>query len=261
MISALTYSVASVVAVSLMSMIGLFTFFIKENKLKKVLLYLVAFSVGALLGDVFIHLIPEAAEAGFSLTLSMYVISGIVVSFIVEKFIHWRHCHVMYGSIEHCKDNSHHTDHHSHEPLAWMNLFADGIHNLIDGLLIGASYLVSIPVGLATTLAVVFHEIPQELGDFGILLHAGFSKGKAVFYNFLFALTSVIGAVVAIYLGSAVDGLTEFLVPFAAGSFIYIACCDLIPELQKEVKVEKSLIQLAAFILGIVLMAALLLFD
>lgn len=257
----LTYAIISVVVVSLLSTIGLFSFFIKENKLKRILLYLVSFSVGALLGDAFIHLIPEAAEEGFTFEISLFIILGIVISFIVEKVIHWRHCHVMYGSLENCKDKSHHTHYHNHEPLAFMNLFGDGVHNFIDGLVIGASYLVSIPVGLATTFAVIFHEIPQELGDFGILLHAGFSKTKAILYNLLFGLTSVVGVIIAISLGSSSEMLIRFLVPFAAGSFIYIASANLIPELQKEVRVRHSVMQLVAFILGVGVMAALILLE
>ena len=258
---AFEYALLSVVIVSLISTVGLFSFFIKESLLKRMLLYLVSFSVGALLGDAFIHLIPQAAEKGFTVEISLFIISGIVVSFVIEKIIHWRHCHVMYGSIDNCKDRSHHRDYHNHEPLAWMNLFADGVHNFIDGLVIGASYLVSVPIGVATTIAVVFHEIPQELGDFGILLHAGFSKWKAVGYNLLFGLTAVLGVVLAFVFGSSTEMLIKFLVPFAAGSFIYIAASNLIPELQKEVKVSHSIMQLVTFILGIMVMAALILLE
>src|SRR3989338_7267764 len=142
MLNVWIYSIVSVIIVSLMSFVGILTLSIKAEKLKKILLYLVSFSAGALFGDAFIHLLPEIVEeAGFGLNISIYVMFGIGVSFVIEKFIHWRHCH-----LPNTKDHVH--------TFAMMNLFGDGIHNFIDGLIIGASYLASVPVGIATTLAV-----------------------------------------------------------------------------------------------------------
>ena len=243
------YALISVVGISLLSLVGVATLSIKIGKLKKILIYLISFSAGALIGDAFIHLLPEAVEeAGeFSIEISLYVILGILMSFVVEKFIHWRHCHLPI------------TSGHKH-PFAWMNLFGDSIHNFIDGLIIGASYLVSIPVGIATTIAVALHGIPQEIGDFGVLLYGGFSKKKALFLNFLTALTSILGALFALALSRYIPSLSSFIVPFAAGSFIYIAGSDLIPELHKECKVSKSLLELFIFILGIGMMMLMLLF-
>ncbi len=244
-----TYSLISVAIVSLMSFVGILAFPIKEDKLKKILLYMVSFSAGALFGDVFIHLLPEAVgEAGFGLDISFYIMSGIGFSFIIEKFVHWRHCHIPTS-----KEHIH--------PFAMMNLFGDGIHNFIDGLIIGASYLASIPVGIATTLAVVLHEIPQEIGDFGVLLHGGFSKRKALFFNFITALTAIFGAVVSLLLSSYAKNMTIFLIPFAAGTFIYIAGSDLIPELHKEAEIKKSLLQFIAIAFGILIMLLLLLAE
>jgi len=243
------YSLVSVFIVSLISFVGLLTLSIKVDKLKKVLLYMVSFSAGALFGDAFIHLLPEAVEEiGFGLNISIYVMLGIGFFFIIEKFIHWRHCHIP-SSEEHV------------HPFAMMNLFGDGVHNFIDGLIIAASYLVSIPVGIATTLAVILHEIPSEIGDFGVLLHGGFSKGKALFYNFVTALTAVLGAIVSLLISSYVENITVFLIPFAAGGFIYIAGSDLIPELHKEVEVKKSLLQFIAIVLGVLVMLLLLLLE
>ncbi len=240
------YSLVSVAVVSLMSFAGILAFPIKEDKLKKILLYMVSFSAGALFGDVFIHLLPDViGEAGFGLDISFYIMFGIVFSFIIEKFIHWRHCHIPTS-----KDHMH--------PFAMMNLFGDGMHNFIDGLIIGASYLASIPVGIATTLAVVLHEIPQEIGDFGVLLHGGFSKRKALFFNFVTALAAIFGAVVSLLLDSYAENITIFLIPFAAGTFIYIAGSDLIPELHKEAEIKKSLLQFIAIALGILIMLLLL---
>ena len=243
------YTLISVLIVSLLSFVGILTLSIKVDKLKKILLYMVSFSAGALFGDAFIHLLPEVVEeTGFGLNISFYLMFGIGFSFIIEKFVHWRHCHLPI------------TKTHVH-PFAIMNLVGDGVHNFIDGLIIGASYLVSIPVGIATTLAVILHELPQEIGDFGVLLHGGFSKLKALFFNFITALTAILGAVVSLLISSYVENITTFLIPFAAGTFIYIAGSDLIPELHKEVEVKKSLLQFIAIVLGVVIMLALLLLE
>lgn len=240
------YSLVSVFVVSLISLIGILTLSINTKKLRKFLIYMVSFSAGALLGDAFIHLLPEAVEEfGFGINTSLYVLSGILVFFVSEKIIKWRHCHM------------HYHDDHVHS-FAVMNLIGDGFHNFIDGLIIAASYLVSIPVGIASTLAVAFHEIPQEIGDFGVLLHGGYTKKKALFFNFLTALTAVLGAIVALLLGNYFENITMFLIPFAAGGFIYIAGTDLIPELHREVKVRKSFLQLLSIILGIASMYFLL---
>ena len=149
------------------------------------------------------------------------------------------------------------TTEHKH-PFAWMNLFGDSIHNFIDGLIIGAAYLVSIPVGIATTTAVILHEIPQEIGDFGVLVHGGFSVKKAILLNFATALTAIFGTIVVLVLGAQSENLSLFLVPFAAGNFIYIASTDLIPELHKETTVSKSTLQLVWFVLGVCVMLLLL---
>lgn len=240
------YSFGSVLVVSMISLIGLFTFPMKEKVLEKILLFLVSFSAGALFGDAFIHLLPEAVEAkGFGMSVSIGLLGGIMVFFILEKFIHWRHCHIPTS------------EHHPH-PVALMNMVGDGVHNFIDGLVIGASYMASIPVGIATTLAVILHEIPQEIGDFGVLLHAGYSKKKALFFNFLSALVSVLGVAVVLALGAKGANLAIYLVPFAAGGFIYIAGSDLIPELHKETNPAKSAVQLLSFIAGIGVMVLLL---
>lgn len=210
---------------------------------------MVSFSTGGLFGGAFIHLLPEITEqaGGFTIQISFYVLAGILFSFVVEKFIHWRHCH---------HPDHIHKDVHS---FAYMNLFGDAVHNFIDGLIIGASYLVNIPVGIATTVAVILHEIPQEIGDFGVLLHGGFTKKKAIIFNFLTALTAVVGTIIALIIGQYSEHLTIFLVPFAAGSFIYIAGADLIPELHKETDTKKSLGQLFALLLGILVLASMLL--
>ncbi len=239
------YSLASVAVVSLVSLVGVMALSLSLERLKKILIFLVSFSAGALLGDVFFHLLPEITEsASFNIKTSLLFLSGLMLFFVLEKYIHWTHCH------EPLSDN------HPHH-LATLNLFGDGLHNFIDGLIIAASYLISLPVGLATTLAIVLHEIPQEIGDFGILIHAGFSKSKAILFNLVSALTAVIGTVIGLTLAHAAEGFAEFILPIAAAGFIYIATADLIPELHKETKMSKSFLQLVGLIFGIAVMYAL----
>jgi zinc and cadmium transporter len=168
--------------------------------------------------------------------------------FVLEKFIHWRHCHIPTSKS------------HPH-PLAFMNLVGDGLHNLIDGMIIGGAYLASTALGVTTTIAVILHEIPQEIGDFGVLLHAGLKKTKALFYNFLSALTAVIGVIISITIGTMLENYLLFLLPLTAGGFIYIAGSDLIPELHKECEVSKSFIQFIWLILGIGVMLLLRFFH
>lgn len=243
------YAIGSVILVSLASLVGIFTLSLKDRALGRILIYMVSFSAGAMLGGAFLHLLPEVvAEVGFGIEISLYVLLGILSFFAIEKFIHWRHCHIPTS------------DKHPH-PFAYMNLFGDGVHNFIDGLVIGASYIVSIPLGVATTLAVLFHEIPQEIGDFGVLVHGGFKKRRALFMNFLTALTAVIGAAAALILSAYIEGMTIFLIPFAAGNFLYIATSDLIPELKKEPGAKKSAGQLIFIILGIGVMYLILLVN
>lgn len=243
------YALASVLVVSLISFIGIFTLSLKTEKLKKILIYIVAFSAGALFATAFLHLIPEVIEEnGFSPSIFLFVLLGIIIFFIIEKIVCWNHCHIPL------------TKTHVHS-FAIMNLVGDAFHNFLDGLIIAASYIISIPLGIATTLAVVLHEIPQEISDFGILLHGGFSKSKALLINFATALTAVIGTIVGLFLSGVVKGIEFILVPIAAGGFIYIAGSDLIPELHKEFHIKKSILQLVAFIFGILVMIALLLVE
>jgi len=239
------YSLVSVVIVSFISLVGVLTFSLRDES-SKMLLYLVSFSAGGLFGDAFIHLIPEAVEeSGFGAHISLYILLGIIVSFVVEKFFQWRHCHVPTS------------EEHPHS-FAYVNLFGDAVHNFIDGLIIGGSYLANIPLGMATTLAVVFHEIPQEIGDFGVLIYGGFNKSRAIFFNFSTALTAIFGAMVALSMGFLIQDFIPFLIPFAAGNFIYIAGSDLIPELRKEEPgLLKSTLQLIAFVLGVAILFSL----
>ena len=206
------YALSSVFIVSFVSLIGLVLLSFKEELLQKILLYLVSFAAGSLMADAFLHLLPEAVEeaGSFTISISLMVLLGIVISFAVEKLVQWRHCH-------HSPTRQHEGKHvHS---FGTMNLIGDAIHNFIDGLVIGVSYMISIPLGLATTLAVLLHEIPQEIGDFGVLIHSGFSKQKAILYNFLVAIFSVAGVILALSTGIGKE-IAVYIIPFAAGNFI-----------------------------------------
>ena len=240
------YTIVSVFIVSCISLVGIVTLILQKDFLRRILLFLVSFATGALFGNVFFELLPEVAKSGWKLSVSFYILAGIIVFFIFEKFIRWQHCHEPTS------------DEHPHH-LGPLNLFGDGVHNFTDGMVIAGSYLASIPLGIATTLAVTFHEIPQEIGDFGILIYSGYSRRKALILNFLTALTAILGAVAALLVSSRVGNISGILVPFAVGGFIYIAGSDLLPELHKEVEVSKSILQLVGLLLGIGLMAIFLL--
>ncbi len=240
-----SYAFISVFLVSLISLIGTFTISLKPKKLRKFSVFFISLAVGALLGDTFIHLIPEAfARLGINLTTSLYFLVGFLLFFGLEKFLHWRHCHTPTS------------ENHQH-PFATMNLIGDSLHNFIDGMIIGISYLTNIGLGLATTLAIVLHEIPQEIGDFGVLIHAGFSIRKAIFFNFLSGLIAILGTIITLLLFSSIKNHIFYLLPIAAGGFLYIAGSDLIPEIKTECKPSRSFLQFSLIIVGITIVSLL----
>ena len=245
-----TYTIVSVILISLISIIGIFTILLNKEKLHRFLIYFISFSAGALLGDAFLHLLPEALEKSEVTVLSTYIILGIILFFGIEKFIQWRHCH--HSHSDEIKKHG-----HTHR-LAYINLIGDAAHNFIDGLIIAGSYLISIPIGLTTTLAVALHEIPQEIGDFAVLLHSGLKAKKALAYNLLSASLAIIGAIVALFLSRYINSLNVILSGITIGAFIYIANSDLIPELTKETNTERSFFQLLSFLGGILVMVILL---
>lgn len=242
------YTLVSILLVSLISLIGILTLFTTKKHLSKMLLFLISFSAGALLGDAFIHLIPESFESFNPLIVSFSIIGGILVFFILEKIIHWRHCH-MPTSKEHV------------HPLGKMNLIGDLLHNFLDGIIIATSYIVSVPLGIATTIAVILHEIPQEIGDFGVLIYAGYTRRKALILNFLISLSAVLGGLLGLLLSKQIESFASIMIAFTAGGFIYIGASDLIPELKKETNVKKTIIQILGIVLGIALMALLIFLE
>src|SRR3989344_5023145 len=199
------YSLASVGLISLISLIGVFALGINEARLKGILSYLISFSAGALLGDAFLHIIPEATEQGGIFNTSSYLLVGIIIFFLLERFFRWHHSHTSH-------EESIHTE-------VYLTIFGDVLHNFIDGVAIAASFLVSFELGLATTLAVILHEIPQEVGQFGILVHGGWSPRKALLYNFLSALRAVAGALAVLLFANNFDGFNNVLLVFGAAGF------------------------------------------
>lgn len=240
------YILISTILISAISLIGVLTFFLREKILDKTLLILVAFSSGALIGGAFLHLLPEAIEKIGSeesqlLTTFLFLIFGFSFFFILEQLISWHHHH----SLRHPEII---------KPFSYLILISDGIHNFIDGLVIATSFVVSFPTGVASSLAVAFHEIPQELGDYGVLIYGGFKKSRALFLNFLSALLAVLGGVIGFFLSGRIGDSTVYFLPFAAGNFIFIAASDLIPEIKNKENFKKSVIYFLVFLLGVFLM-------
>ena len=239
----LFYILVSTFLVSLIAFVGILVLFLKEELLNKILLILVAFSAGALIGGAFLHLIPEAVakvEANQIFNLFLYLIFGFCIFFILENFIRWHHHHAK--------------EHPEIMPFSYLILVSDGIHNFIDGLIIAASFVVGFPVGVVTALAVALHEIPQEIGDFGVLVYGGIKKARALFLNFLSAIFAIFGGFLGFLLSEKIGESIVFLLPFAAGTFIYIASSDLLPEIKHKESLKKSLIHFFVFLLGIILM-------
>jgi zinc and cadmium transporter len=220
--------------IALLSFVGLITLYFKHETMQKYLWVLIALASGTLLATAFFHLIPEAFEHN----ASQFILVGVLISYIIESVLHWHHCR---GE---CKKHI--------KPYGYLNLLGDGIHNFIDGIVLGAAYLVNVELGIVTTLAIIAHEIPQELSDFGILLKSGFNRKKALMMNFITASTVIIGALVSFYFAQAHEAIFP-LIGIAAGNFIYLALSDLIPELHKETTTKRTIIKLIIILLGIAL--------
>ncbi|MDD5255369.1 MAG: ZIP family metal transporter [Candidatus Omnitrophica bacterium] len=233
------WALGSSIIISLIAFIGAASLLVKEQLLNKILFLLISFSAGALIGGAFLHLIPEAAEQNSFSEVSVCVIAGFIMFFILERFFYWRHCHNGKCDIH---------------AFTYLNLFGDGVHNFIDGLIIGTAFVVNVKFGLTASFAIMMHEIPQEIGDFGVLLYGGMKKQKALLYNFLSALTAVFGTVIGFALANTSGMFLRILMPAAAGGFIYIASCDLIPELHKQKDLKKATLSMVFFIFGIALM-------
>ncbi|OGJ61994.1 hypothetical protein A3C37_00640 [Candidatus Peribacteria bacterium RIFCSPHIGHO2_02_FULL_53_20] len=238
-------SIAAVLIVSAISFAGIALFAVSESLIRKCLVYFVSLAAGVLLGEVFLHILPEITEeTGMTAVTSMGILIGILASFVIEKIIHWHHCHVLPSS-EH------------HHPVGMLALVGDGIHNTVDGALIAGSFLVSSELGIATTIAIALHEIPQEISDYALLIYSGYTRKAALLWNFCSALTAIIGALIVLLSRSEHPEFLTILMAFAAGNFLYIAGADLIPELHKETRLRSALIQLILICIGIGLMQTL----
>ena len=238
--------------ISLLSFVGMVFLYFRVQVFHKFLLTLVSLSAGAMLGTSFFHLLPEAlAQLDVPIIVFGYALFGFVMFFVLEQFMRWHHCH----------NSSHHgvqNGFHCHiKPAAHLVLYSDSVHNFIDGLVLAAAFLISPTLGIATALAIAFHEVPQEIGDFGVLLYSGLKKKRALVLNFISAMFVIAGGIGGYFLAQKVDTAVSFLIPFAAGSFIYIAATDLIPEIKHEENTVNTILHFLAFLAGIAIMVAL----
>lgn len=235
--------------VSLVSLVGLATIFLRGRRLHQITFVLISLATGALFGDAIFHLLPEIFKDGSSSRQSSFwVMAGIFSSFVFEKFLRWKQEHGIEQS-------------HAIKPVGRIILVSDGLHNFMDGILIGASYLAGASVGLATTLAVILHELPHEIGDFAVLIDAGYAWERALLFNFLSACSAITGVLAAFGFHSGIHNFTGMALPLTAGSFLYIAGANLTPELQKENAPARSLIQCLAILAGSALMVLLLFIE
>ena len=237
----LIYALWAVTCVSLTSLIGIVFIWYKTIQIESLLLYLVALAAGTFFGDIFFHIIPEIGHqyGVIDASLWLWIIWGLLIGIVLEKAIRRHHCH--------------HPETHIH-PIGQMNIIGEIVHNLIDGMLIGASFMISVEVGIATSIAVLLHEIPQEIWDFGILLHAWYSKTQALVVNFAVSLVAIVWCIFAWKLGQEIASVTLYILALAIGLFIYIAGSDLIPEMHRESDSRKSFLQVMMFILWVWLM-------
>jgi zinc and cadmium transporter len=222
----------------LLGLIGIFSFFISKKFLNKIILTLVAFAAGALLGGAFFHLIPESIKELSLIITIILTIAGFCIFFLVEKLLHWHYCR----DEGHCHNHEH--------PYVYLLLIGSSIHNFIDGLLIAGSFIISIPLGIITSILIIAHEIPHEIGNFGVLVHGGMKRGKAILADFLIQLTAIIGGLAGYYFLNLNQYVT-ILLPLAAGGFLYLVFFDLIPEVLEEKNKVKMIINLIAIILGL----------
>jgi zinc and cadmium transporter len=237
----LLWIVVSGLAMSLIALVGSLTLVLKQATLDKILLPLVAFAAGSLIGGALFHMIPASIhEMGNEISVYLWIVAGFLMFLALEQFLNWHH--------------SHQTEAEKREPLTYLILIADGLHNFIGGLFVAASFLIDFRLGVTAWLTAAAHEVPQELGDFAVLLHGGWQKRWALLYNFLSGLTFLVGGLVVYRISGTVD--VDFLVPFAAGNFLYIGAADLIPEIKKGSSLSTNAVHFSAFAAGLAVLLA-----
>lgn len=242
----LFWLIGSGLLMSSISLIGAFTFFLPEAVLKSILLPLVSFAAGSLIASSMFYLLPESIEMmGNNLPVYMYLMGGFLLFFVLEQFLHWHHSH--------SPDDKVH-DHHHHQPLTYLVLVSHTVHNFVDGIAVGGSFLIDVRVGIFAWIGVAMHEIPQKLGDYSILLHGGWKHKKAMLYNFLSSMSFLLGSLVVFFLARTVD--MTFLLPFAAGMFLYVAAVDLVPEIKHHHRLKTNVVHFLSFLAGLVLILA-----
>ncbi len=224
---------------ALLGFVGVFSLWLSQKDLDKIAHVLMAFAAGSLLGGAFIHLLPESLAEMAAEQVLIVALAGFVLFILLESYLHWHHC-------KECPIH----------PFSYVMLIGDGIHNFLGGIILAASFLMSIPLGIATFVAIIAHELPQQLGIFGVLIKGGFARNKAIIYSFIAQSTIILGALAGYFLAGVIGGFISLLVPFAAGNFIYIASSDLIPEMHKAEGWERVK-GLSVFFLGLGLMWAL----
>lgn len=239
--SSLAWIVAGGVAMSAISLVGAATLLLDETTQRRLVRPLVAFAAGSLLGGAIAHMIPEATARAGGATPYVSVLAGFALFLAIEQFLHWHHCH---RETADCRP-----------PLGYLILVGDGLHNLLGGLAVGAAFVADIRVGLTIWLAAAAHEIPQELGDFGVLVHGGWTRGRALTFNLLSSATFLLGGVVAWAASERFD--TGWLLGFAAGNFLYIGASDLVPEVNRHRELGAGALHFLAFVAGAGLLAAL----
>ncbi len=233
--STLGYILLSVSVVSLISLVGVITLTLRQQTLDRLTSAMIAFAAGTMLGAAFLDFIPEALHEVRN--GHVFILAGIVAFFLIERAIHWHHC----------------TEDHCIAPVGYLNLIGDAVHNFADGVIIAAAFLSSPHLGLVATVAIAMHELPQELGDFAVLLHSGFSPRRAIWLNFLTACTAIAGGLAGYLFLQATQGLVPYVLGLATGGLIYIAVADLMPELQKERRLGRIITHTASLLLGILI--------
>lgn len=256
MVESLLYALSAVAAVSVISLIGAFTISIDEKTLDRILGIVISFAAGTILGVAYFDLLPEATELVHESVRYLVVAGGFMSFFVLERTVYWFHGHGHVHGSGGAVSLSVNGDKASIKGFVYLNLIGDFIHNFTDGVVIAVSFLADFSLGVATSIAVVFHEIPQEIGDFAVLIYGGLKKRIALGLNFVSSLAAVAGAIVGYVLAESIDTFTGLSIAFAAGGFFYLAAAELIPEIQVEANFRKSAIQFVFFVLGLLLVLA-----